>query len=163
MIAVAGWFPPPPTPGGPIHPPFPPNPPPDYAEMIARLDALERGMKELGLLPAAIGHNRPPEDEVLGPEDRTEIANAITTLKSQPPEPATQPPEAINAVERLKSAALKVGAYLAAKGDLLVEELVKSVGAGLGKSVVKWAALYFLLHRALDAAMNWLQGLPPTP
>ena len=143
---MLGWLPPlsqpppnqpPPTGGGPIHPPFPPNPPPEYAEMIARLDALERGMREIGLLPVGIGHNHPPEDQVLSPEDRAAISGAIATLKAQPPQPATRAPEAINAAEELESVAKKVGAYLRDKVDLLADAFVKGAGgAGQESSAI---------------------------
>ncbi len=137
-----------------------------HAEMLARLDALERGMMQLGLLPPPIGHNRPPEDEVLSPEDRTAISNAIATLKAQPAQPAARPPEATDAVALLQSVARKVWPYLTDKAALFADEFVKSAGGELGKRVVQfpyWAALYFLLQHAINAAMTWLQALPAAP
>jgi hypothetical protein len=98
--------------------------------MIARLDALERGMTELGLLPPdrvlelpppGIGHNRPPEDQVLTLEDRAEISNAIAVLKAEPPQPVSRSPEAVHASERLGAAAHKVRVYVAAKLDTFID------------------------------------------
>jgi hypothetical protein len=152
--------------GGPTHPPFPPNPPTDHAEMIARLDALERGMTQLGVLPATIGHNRPPEDDVLSVDDRNEIADAIATLKAQPPEPATRPPEAVHAFERLAAAAQKVAAYLLGQTDPFIEAYVKAAGAELGKRSVQlayWVVVAHLMNPALQAVVNWLHSLTPAP
>jgi hypothetical protein len=150
----------------PIHPPFPPNPPPDYAEMIARLDALDRGMRELGLLPAGIGHNQPPGDQVLTPEDRAAISDAIAILKAEPPQPAARSLEAVHASARLQAAAHKVAVYVAAKLDVFIDAFAKSAGDELGKKATQllyWVAICHLLSNAAEAVTSWLYALPPVP
>lgn len=137
-----------------------------YAQMLERIDALEKGMAQLGLLPAAIGHNRPQEDEPLTAEDRAALADAIAILRSQPPQPAVRPADAVRAAAQLRASAWKLGAYLAPKVDEFISEFVKAAGAEAGKRTMQfgfWVSLYLLLMEALQAATTWLQALPTSP
>ncbi len=132
-----------------------------HAAMLRRIAALEKTLAHVTL--PGIGHNHPDGNlDDVGPltaEERQSIAHIITTLKTQPIEPATLPGEAVSAPEVFESKAAKIVDYLASKGDAFLQKAVEAAGAELGKWGVRatlWVALANALNAAAEAASNWL-------
>lgn len=134
-----------------------------HAAMLARIEALEAALRERRTTEPGIGHNRPPgpieEDGWTAAHDR-EIDDALQILKAQPPEPDNQPPEAVEAVSRLRTARQRIADYVMKQADNVVTNatsaLGKTIGAGLALLLGDLAGL---LDGVIEAASRWLSSL----
>ena len=105
--------------------------------ILDRLDQLEAAIAAMPGQPGNIGHNAPPEEIGLPPygdEEVAEIKAAIAETRTELAE--VDPDAAVLATQsrRFEQWGKKLGLWLAKKGDLAVDELIKN-----GIKAVTWA------------------------
>ena len=138
-----------------------------HERMQERIRALEEALANLSR--PGVGHNRPPEpieDEPLNETDHQALAESISILKAQTPEPTDDPNKALDAANTLENLSKKVACYCTEKGDLFVTEAVKAFGTETGKllpRVALWVLVGHALMQASRAAFDWLHSLPWLP
>lgn len=121
------------------------------SRILERLAALEKIVQGLPPTPISIGHNAPPEDIGLPPysnEDRSSLFATITETR-QLVETASPETEKLKLLAtRFDGFGSKLGGWLAKKGDLAVDELIKS-----GVKAISWAgAVSLMAYLAADLA-----------
>ncbi len=142
-----------------------------HAEMLDRIDALERAMaSSLKRRRRGIGHNNPPEPiepEPLSANELREIRRAMAVLRAQPPAPSAPSTEARAAVtlltklgDRLRLLAIAARAYLGKQVDNFVTEAVKESAKRIVQSPF-WLAVINQLPALADVAHQWLASLGP--
>lgn len=127
-------------------------------EVIARLDALERGLLQLTESTPPIGHNNPPEPisdaPPLTPEIqqglRSDIQVVRTEIKSDSPN--------FGLIEKkagiFRRMAARVGKWL---GEVANKAITNVAGAGIMAAAMKYyPEIHKLLLDAFDAVMGWL-------
>lgn len=139
-----------------------------HAQMLQRVEAVERALAEIDKARRGIGHNRPPEplnDEPLNEVERREMGEALATLRSQPIEPAATAFLSIeNAIGTIKAAAAKVSAWLGARLSDFTIEAIKSAGKVAGSGVAGWGLWKQLdgdLQALVAAALKWATIINP--
>ncbi|MES2056269.1 MAG: hypothetical protein V4564_10045 [Pseudomonadota bacterium] len=97
--------------------------------ILDRLDQLEEVVAALPGLPGNIGHNAPPSEIGLPPypaEDAAEIATAIADTRAELGAAAPDPAKLATLSNRFERWGSKFGIWLAKKGDLATDELIKN-------------------------------------
>ncbi|WP_316168634.1 hypothetical protein [Bradyrhizobium sp. SZCCHNR3131] len=136
-----------------------------HREMMQRIESLEDALARLSPDHGGIGHNQPPEPiEPLpfGDLDREAVETALVVLRSQPPEPAQTPQEAVVAANTLLSFGQRLRDYLEKQADIFVTEAVKAAGSEVGKWVVRlplWMLVADRLIAVAEAARQWFGSL----
>ena len=124
-----------------------------------RLAELEEIVALLPGVPAALGHNEPPEDIGLPPyseEDVQEARSAVVQTRKALAEPSPSPAELETFARRFDGWGNKIAHYLGKKADLAVDELVKN-----SVRVVTWskaAAAFAAVASTLYALAKHLAG-----
>jgi hypothetical protein len=104
----------------------------EYAALQTSLNELEVVLDAIETVPSAIGGNNPPEDIGVPPytdEDKAEIKASIVVLRL--PETTLQFSEkakALEAAEKIKSRAEKLGEFLKKHGDLAADAFSTELG-----------------------------------
>lgn len=133
-----------------------------HADMLARIEAVERTLSAADASAGGRGHNRPPgpiDDLPLPPIDREEIGRALALLKSQPVQPETTafvPIEA--ALKVIGGAAAKVAAWFAARVNDFATAAVKAAGGVAGTAIAGWGVWKQLdaeLQALVVASLKW--------
>jgi hypothetical protein len=141
------------------------------AEMLRRIEALEKAIRTASTGPRGIGDNNPPEPieaEPFTKQDLHSLKASMATLKAQPATPSIPPTtEAIAAVnfltnlaERLRSALGASGYYLGRQTDAFVSEAIKSAGSEFGKRLVQsplWLTIINQVPPLAEVAHRWLE------
>jgi hypothetical protein len=134
-----------------------PSPKELHQEMQQRVRSLVETLSRTPVLPAGIGHNRPPEPldiEPLNENDRVEVSTALTILKSQSVEPSDHGKAAGLALATFETKREKLGKWFAQQGSVFTAEAVKEAGKQFGK----WAPTAFWLW-----VMDLMFGVSLTP
>src|SRR3546814_2773058 len=98
--------------------------------------------------PGNIGHNAPPEDIGLPPygdEEAAEIKTAIAETRVELAQVEPDPAALANQSRRFAQWGKKLGVWLAKKGDLAVDEFIKS-----GVKAITWTGALALLGALAD-------------
>jgi hypothetical protein len=99
------------------------------AQILMRLDELEHVIQSLGARPNSMGHNQPPDDIGLPPyseEDRQVLAATIDETRTELQSPAPDAAKLATLSSRFRRVGALVGAWLAKKADLAVDEAIKT-------------------------------------
>lgn len=126
------------------------------ASTLERLAALETIVANLSGFPAQLGHNAPPEEIGTPPytdEDKSQTLGAIAEARSAV-EAAEPDPQLLAALSsRFEAWGSKVGLWLAKKGDLAVDELIKNSVRIVtwSKAVAAFGAVAAVLHELANA------------
>jgi hypothetical protein len=140
------------------------NPERLYAEMLRRIEALERTITDAPSRSHGIGHNNPPEPlepELLSETELRGVRLAVAVLKAQPPAPRVPRTEVVEAVAFLAAVAARlkqVAGYVGKQADVFVTEATKELGKRAVQSPF-WLAVLQQLPQLADAAQHWLRSL----
>jgi hypothetical protein len=99
------------------------------ADILARLDALEAIVATLPTTPSNLGHNSPPEHIGLPPytdETAAEVVAAIAETRAELTVATPDPAKLETLSKRYEGWGMKIGAWLAGKGNLIVDEFIKN-------------------------------------
>lgn len=125
--------------------------------ILHRLDELEAAIAAMPGQRGNIGHNAPPEEIGLPPygdevtaEIKTAIAETRTVLAEVEPDPAALATQS----RRFAQWGKKLGAWLAKKGDLAVDEFIKS-----GVKAITWTGALALFGTLADDLISLAQAL----
>ena len=137
------------------------------ADLERKIAALNDELIGLEPAPAPIGHNRPPLDlDGADIEDIPAIVREIRIENASLGDEIKTPQPDLQATVAKFSRLRAIGAWLAKKADMFLDEAVKKAGAIFGGS----AALFFaaqlpqiqsLLFSVLKSANEWLQAVLP--
>src|SRR3546814_5498511 len=111
--------------------------------ILDRLDQLEAAIAAMPGQPGNIGHNAPPEEIGLPPygdEEAAEITTAIAETRVELAQVEPDPAALANQSRRFAQRGKKLGVWLAKKGDLAVDEFIKS-----GVKAITWTGAHELL------------------
>jgi hypothetical protein len=104
--------------------------------ILDRLDQLEAAIAAMPGQPGNIGHNAPPEEIGLPPygdEEAAEINTAIAETRTELAQVEPDPAALATQSRRFAQWGKKLGAWLAKKGDLAVDEFIKN-----GVKAITW-------------------------
>jgi hypothetical protein len=102
-------------------------------KILDRIVQLESKLRAQPTAHGGIGHNNPPhDDDDVGPEVRSEIAEASNAIRSELKQDQPAVERIANATARLH----KVASWLVAKADAGLDAFVKSAGAASGAGAV---------------------------
>jgi hypothetical protein len=137
-----------------------------YERTQQSLRALKELLERIPEQPAGIGHNYPPEpldDYPLSGDDQKELSSAVSTIESQPLEPADNGEQVKAAAAVIETKAQKVKSWLARQGDTFITEAVKESGKQFGKWMPR-AFWMFVIERMLGVTETitvWLKMVFP--
>lgn len=139
-----------------------------HQSLLEKVGAVERVLAEIDQARGGIGHNRPPEsidEEPITDLDRREMGEALSLLKAQPAQPSASAFMSIEAaLGTLRKAAIKIGSYLAQRGNDFVTSAVKSAGDATGKAIIglgAWSLLGNEVNDLIAAGLKWLGLINP--
>ena len=138
------------------------------ADLERKIAALNDELSGLEPAPAPIGHNRPPLDlDGADIEDILVIVQEIRTESTSLGDEIKVPQPDLQATVAKFSRLRAIGAWLAKKADMFVDEAVKKAGAAFGGGVAIFFAAQLpqiktLLFSVLKSANEWLQAVLPT-
>ncbi len=155
--------------GGRILPPDDDEPPPmstaeAHAQMRQEIQRLQARVAEVESALAGIGHNRPPEpleEQPLTRAELGELKGALTTLDTQPVEPADNGAAATTANQTLTSTRDKIRGWLAQAREAAARAAINTVvGEGLKALGVRlWPLIEQGLTKIIEIASRWLYML----
>ena len=130
------------------------------ARILERLDRLEATVAGLPGLPGNIGHNAPPGEVGLPPyaEEAADITDTIAATRTELAEANPDPARLATLSERFGRWGRKFGHWLAKKGDVAIDEFIKS-----GVKMATWGGAIALFtdlgHDLLGLARHLLARL----
>jgi hypothetical protein len=137
------------------------NPERLHAEMLRRIEVLEKALMDAPPRSHGIGHNNPPEPlepELLSEAELRGVQLAFAVLKAQPPAPSVRQAEVVEAVGFLAAIAERIKGYMAKQADVFVTETTKELAKRAVQSPF-WLVIIQQLPQLADAAQHWLRSL----
>lgn len=125
--------------------------------ILERLDKLEAAVAAMPGQPGNIGHNAPPDDVGLPPygeEDAADITAAIAETRAELGQSEPDPAQLATLSRRFDGWGRKLGSWLAKKGDLAVDELIKN-----GMKVLTWGGALALFNELAHDLLTLAQHL----
>lgn len=134
---------------------------PDTAEanVLARLEAVEKALAKLQPPHGGIGHNNPP-DGPLTREEQAEASAAVAELREEASATRPDPSRAQRAAQVLAKAALAVGRWIWKRAEMAADEAIKKA-AGAGGIITAADAMdaWQKLNALVEAVGRWISLL----
>lgn len=136
------------------------------AELHRAVEAAAQTLTAVNEKYGGMGHNNPPtdiDDLPLTSADRDEIGQALSILRSQPIQPTANQFFSIRgALQQLSTLSVKLGSWVAGKGDLAANKFAEEIGKRAAQGVVVlplWLLLEEHLRAVMTAAGKWLAAV----
>jgi hypothetical protein len=126
-------------------------------QILERLAKLEAAVAAMPGQPGNIGHNAPPDEIGLPPygeDDAADIQTAIAETRTELAQTDPDPGQLASLSRRFDGWGRKLGAWLAKKGDLAVDEFIKN-----GVKLVTWGSAVALFGELAHGLLTLAQHL----
>lgn len=133
-------------------------------ELLASLAELQSRISALEGRHGGMGHNHPPDESPLSPDDLAGATRDLQALRVEVASPSVDRAVVEASARRLRETGFKVAAWLAGKMDKMTDEAFKSLGKAIGVGLPTVVAGWLLdlnkhaVH-VFELASAWLKAL----